>query len=159
MARAPSAHTVRNVADSSKPGARLEHARANAQVGEIMHPGVVFCVPQAPLRTVAQIMSQRRIHAVVVSDLDMPVWKHRWGVISDLDVVRAFESDVHRVTAAEIASEEPLTIGVEEPLEAAARIMAEHRVMHLVAVEGDSPRAVGVVSTLDVARVMAESRE
>ncbi len=124
-----------------------------------MHPGIVFCIPQAPVRTVAQIMAQRRIHAVVVSDLDMPVWKHRWGVISDLDLVRAFESDVHRVTAAEIASEEPLTVDVEEPLAVAARVMAEHRVMHLIAVEGDPARAVGVVSTLDLAEVMAEARE
>ncbi len=133
--------------------------RDEIQVGEIMHPGVIFCIPQAPLRTVAQIMAQRRIHAVVVSDLDMPVWKHRWGVISDLDLIRAFGSDVHRVTAAEIASEEPVTVDVEEPLAAAARVMAEHRVMHLIAVEGDPARAVGVVSTLDLAGVMAESRE
>lgn len=104
-------------------------------------------------------MAQRRIHAVVVSDLDMPVWKHKWGVISDLDLVRAFESDVHRVNAAEIASEEPVTIDVEEPLAVAARVMAEHRVMHLIAVEGDPARAVGVVSTLDLAGVMAESRQ
>jgi CBS domain-containing protein len=124
-----------------------------------MHPGVVFCIPQAPVRTVAQIMAQRRIHAVVVSDLDMPVWKHRWGVISDLDLVEAFGSDVHRVTAAEIASEEPVTVAVEEPLAVAARVMAEHRVMHLIVVEGDPARAVGVISTLDLAGVMAESRE
>ena len=39
----------------------------------------------------------------------------------------------------------------------AARVMAEHRVMHLIVVEGDPARAVGVISTLDLAGVMAES--
>ena len=81
------------------------------------------------------------------------------GVISDLDLVEAFGSDVHRVTAAEIAGEEPVTVAVEEPLAVAARVMAEHRVMHLIVVEGDPARAVGVISTLDLAGVMAESRE
>jgi crotonyl-CoA carboxylase/reductase len=123
-----------------------------------MHPGVIFCVPGASLRTVARIMSQRRVHAVVVSDLDMPVWKHKWGVITDLDLVRAFGSDVHRVAAAEIAQTEPTTVRADASLEDAARTMVDRGEMHLIVVEGDPPRAVGVLSTLDLAAVMAESR-
>jgi CBS domain-containing protein len=124
-----------------------------------MHPGIVFCIPETPLRTVAQIMAHRRLHAVVVSDLDMPVWKHKWGVISDLDLIRAFDRDVHRVTAAEIAVADPPTVEVGESLQRAARVMSERGVMHLIVVEGNGPRAVGVLSTLDLASVMAESRE
>lgn len=129
------------------------------RVGDVMHPGIVFCIPEAPLRTVAQIMAHRRIHAVVVSDLDMPVWKHKWGVISDLDLIGAFDRDVHRVTAAEIAVAEPATVEVGESLQRAARVMSERGVMHLIVVEPNGPRAVGVLSTLDLASVMAESRE
>jgi arabinose-5-phosphate isomerase len=123
-----------------------------------MHPGIVFCVPRASLRTVAQIMAQRRIHVVVVSDLDMPIWKRKWGVITDLDLIRAFERDVDAVTAAEIAAGEPATVGVKDSLERAAQVMSEHGVMHLIVVEEGDSRAVGVLSTLDLAAVMAESR-
>jgi CBS domain-containing protein len=130
----------------------------DARVAEVMHPGVVFCVPQASLRTVAQIMARRRMHAVVVSDLDMPVWKHRWGVITDLDLVRAFNADVQLVAAHEIATAEPATIGADDPLRDAARLMAERGETHLVVTEGDPPRAVGVLSALDLAAAMAEAR-
>ena len=135
-----------------------DEGRAQARVAEVMHPGVVFCVPQASLRTVAQIMAQRRIHAVVVSDLDMPVWKHRWGVITDLDLVRAFGADVHRLRADEVATAEPTTVRADDSLADAANVMAERGLMHLIVVEGDPPRAVGVLSTLDLAGVMAEAR-
>ncbi len=140
--------------DQHQPPPRLSDLR----VLDVMHPGIVFCVPEAPLRTVAQIMAQRRIHAVVVSGLDMPAWKHKWGVITDLDLVRAYESDVHRVRADEIARPKPATVQADEPLQRAAQIMAEHGVMHLIVVEGDPARAVGVLSALDLATVMAESR-
>lgn len=138
-------------------GRKRARRSTEMRVGDVMHPGVVFCVPQAPLRTVAQIMAQRRIHAVVVSDLDMPVWKHRWGVISDLDLIRAFERDVQRVTAAEIAVGEPVTVEAGESLQRAAQVMSERAVMHMIVVDGNGPRAVGVLSTLDLAAVMAES--
>ena len=140
-------------------GRKRARRSTEVRVGDVMHPGIVFCVPEAPLRTVAQIMAQRRIHAVVVSDLDMPVWKHKWGVISDLDLIRAFESDVHRVTAAEIAVADPATIDAGDPLQRAAQVMSERGAMHLIVVEGNGARAVGVLSTLDLAAVMAESRQ
>ncbi len=142
--------------DESGEG-RQARGSTETLVSDVMHPGIVFCVPQAPLRTVAQIMAQRRIHAVVVSDLDMPVWKRKWGVISDLDLVRAFESDAHGVTAAEIAVTDPPTVEAGEPLEHASQLMSERGVMHLIVVDGrDPPRAVGVLSALDLAEVMAQ---
>jgi CBS domain-containing protein len=128
------------------------------RVRDVMHPGVVFCVPQTPLRTVAQIVAQRRIHAVIVSDLDMPAWKYRWGVITDLDLIRAFGSDPLLTTADAVARSDPATIDASASLDQAARMMVEHATTHLIVVEGDPIRAVGVVSTLDLAAVMGESK-
>jgi crotonyl-CoA carboxylase/reductase len=128
-----------------------------ARVGDAMHPGVVFCTPETPLRTVARIMADRRIHAVVVSDLDMPVSKHRWGVVSDIDLLGAAQGDVGPRTAGEIARTVLRTISREDALADAARIMAEHGITHLVVVEADGSRAVGVLSSLDIAGALAAS--
>jgi CBS domain-containing protein len=129
------------------------------RVGDVMHPGVVFCIPQATLRTVAQIMADRAIHSVVVSDLDAPVSGRNWGVISDLDLLRAAGGDPASQTAGQIAMTELRTIGVDETLPRAAEIMSRHGATHLIVVEADGSRAVGVLSSLDLARALAASRD
>jgi CBS domain-containing protein len=42
----------------------------------------------------------------------------------------------------------------EEPLRRAAQVMAEHDVAHLVVVDSETSRPVGVISTLDVAKAV-----
>jgi CBS domain-containing protein len=46
-----------------------------------------------------------------------------------------------------------LTIGPDESLERATQLMAEHNVTHLVVVAGRDALPLGVLSSLDVARV------
>ncbi len=125
------------------------------RVGEAMHPGVIFCMPPTPLSTIARIMADRRMHSVVVSDLDMPIWTRRWGVVSDVDLLRAIERKSSSQTAGDIAQGEARTVGVDETLSSAAHVMWEHGVTHLVAVEDEGRRAVGVISSLDIAGVLA----
>jgi CBS domain-containing protein len=131
--------------------ARFEEVRA----GDVMHPGVVFCLPQASLATVARIMAERRVHSVVVSDLDTPVSKRNWGVVSDVDLLRAAAEGIEGQTAGQVAKTELRTIAVDETLPQAARIMAEHGVTHLIVVDADGSRAVGVLSSLDLAMALA----
>ena len=126
----------------------FEHAR----VRDAMHPGVVACAAETPLVTVAQIMAQRHIHSVVVSDLP----DGRWGVVSDLDLLGTVDSDVEALTAGEVAATEAPTVEAEETLERASQVMREHGVTHLIVVERG--RAIGVVSTLDVAGILAWGR-
>jgi CBS domain-containing protein len=129
------------------------------RVGDVMHPGVVFCTPQATLRTVAQIMADRAIHSVVVSDLDAPVSRRNWGVISDLDLLRAAGGDPASQTAGRIARTELRTVGADETLPRAAELMSRHGVTHLIVVDADGSRAVGVLSSLDLAHALAASRD
>jgi len=58
---------------------------------------------------------------------------------------------VKGATAAERAAPDPLTVGAEEPLARAARLMAEHRASHVLVLATGSGRPAGVLSTLDVA--------
>lgn len=127
----------------------------NARVRDAMHPGVVSCTPDTPLRTVAQIMAQRHIHSVVVTDLPEGA-AAGWGVVSDVDVLRAASGDLDLQTAGDVAGTELPTVSLQEELGRAAQLMAEHEVTHLIVVDRES--AVGVISSLDVAGILAWGR-
>lgn len=129
-----------------------------ARVSEAMHPGVVSCTPETPLRVVAQIMAQRHIHSVVVTDLPAGEAERHWGVVSDVDLLRASSGDLDTQTAREVAATELPTVAVEEALSRAAQMMAEHEVTHLMVVDDSGERAVGVISSLDIAGILAWGR-
>jgi CBS domain-containing protein len=100
-------------------------------------------------------MSERRIHSVVVNGTE----EHDvWGVVSDLDLARGVGGDLDRITAAEAAASEVLTIPPSATIEQAARLMAEHDTAHLIVALEVSGRPIGVISTLDVARGVANRR-
>jgi CBS domain-containing protein len=125
-------------------------------VGDVMHTGIVACAPQTDLATVARHMADERIHCVVVEGLTRT--RHGgeqlvWGLLSDLDLVRAAMSQLD-IAAGDVASTEVVAIGTDEPLDEAARLMVEHDLGHLIVVaSGGEP--VGVISTLDLARAIA----
>jgi CBS domain-containing protein len=129
-----------------------------ARVIDAMHPGVVSCTPETSLRVVAQIMAQRHIHSVVVTDLRRGATGRGWGVVSDVDLLRASSGDLDTQTAREIAATELPTVAVEETLPRAAQMMAEHEVTHLIVVDDGDDRAVGVLSSLDIAGTLAWGR-
>lgn len=118
-------------------------------VAEAMTRGVINCPPETPLRTVARMMATHRVHAVAVHH------EAGWGIVSDLDLVAAAGLDVDERTAGQAASSPAITIGNEESIERAAQMMAEHETSHLIVVDPTGGDPLGVVSTIDVARVIA----
>jgi CBS domain-containing protein len=135
------------------PKSRIAPSLDQLGVIDAMHPGVVTCPPETPIRDVAWMMSVYRIHAVVVYGELSDDTPELWGVVSDLDLVEAAAAgDVESRTAAEIAATPVLTVEPTDTLRRAAQMMAEHEVSHLVVVERASSRPLGVLSTLDVAR-------
>jgi CBS domain-containing protein len=62
------------------------------------------------------------------------------------------------VSAGEVATGDLPTIGVDEPLDSARELMVEHEVRHALVVDPRSGRPVGVLSTLDLAGVLAAGR-
>jgi CBS domain-containing protein len=118
------------------------------RVRDCMHHGVLSCGPGDPLRRVASIMANHRVHAVLVTEREggRPL-----GVISDLDVIGAAARGEDRCTAGEMTGGEPLTISSDATVRDAARLMSEREVSHLVVVDSASGYPAGVISTLDVA--------
>lgn len=136
-------------------------ALARATVGEAMHPGVLTCPPETPLKTVAQMMAVHRIHCVVVfaGSADDDPDGNVWGVVSDLDLVRAAAAqDIETLTAGGTARTPVVTVGAHDSLDEAARSMARHSITHLVVVEPERERPLGILSTLDVARTLVAQR-
>ena len=136
----------------------MNQALVTTRVAEAMHPGTITCPPETPLADVARMMAAYSIHCVVVlADVDEADFEGRlWGVVSDLDLVEAAATaDLEERTAGGTAASPLVTVPPDESLERAAQLMAENETAHLVVVDPASDRPVGVLSTLDVARVLA----
>jgi CBS domain-containing protein len=129
----------------------LDHVR----VSDAMHAGVVTCAADTPLRDVARMMAEHHIHCVAVPDIE-GTGALAWGIVSDLEVVGAAAAgSVEGRTAADIAASEALAVSDGDMLDRAVQLMSEHQVAHLVVVGAASGRPVGVLSTLDVAGLLA----
>jgi CBS domain-containing protein len=127
-------------------------------VRQAMHEGVLVCPVDTPLSAVAELMSTHNIHCMVVAD-DPEGAPSLWGIVSDLDLVAAATvRSLDEQSAGGSAATPALTIAPDESLRRAAQMMTEHAVAHLVVVEPTALRPVGVLSTLDVARVVGSRR-
>jgi CBS domain-containing protein len=125
-------------------------------VSDVMHEGFVGCAYETPLTVVARLMAQHRVHCVVgfgdVTEDDTSLW----GVVSDRDVVDALASGALPATAGSIAATEAVTVEPGDTLRHAAQLMRDHAVSHVLVVNRDSDRPVGILSTLDIAAVIGD---
>jgi predicted transcriptional regulator len=128
----------------SIPQTPLEHIR----VKDAMHTGILTTDPGTPLRVVARLMAEQRVHAVAVADPDHA--RRPYGIVTDLDVAAAAADEVE-MTASEAANQDVVTISASESLSWAARQMVENGVSHLVVVDPFSGHPSGIISTLDIA--------
>jgi CBS domain-containing protein len=127
---------------------RLAHVR----VHDAMHTGILTTDETTPLRVVARLMAEQRVHAIAVSD---PEYTRRpWGIVTALDVATAAAGDIDE-TAGEAAATEIVTVSSNESLDRAAQLMVEHGLSHLVVVDPATGHPSGILSTLDVAAVYA----
>lgn len=128
--------------------ARLAHSR----VQDVMHTGILTTDPSTPLRVVARLMAEQRVHAVAVADPDYA--RRPWAIVSALDVAAAAGLDADE-TAGEAAATEIVCVSTDDPLDAAARVMVEHGLSHVIVVDSAHGHPCGILSTLDVAAAYA----
>lgn len=126
---------------------------SGVRVRDCMHHGVFTCEAGDSLRDVAAIMANRRVHAVVVTTRNDT---RTVGVVSDLDVVAGLVAGVE-CTAAQAAATEALTVPTDQTVLGAAQLMNEHAVSHVVVVDAAEGNPVGVLSSLDIAGIYADS--
>src|SRR4051794_36550628 len=95
----------------------LEHAH----VGDVMRPGIITCAPQTDLVSVARLMTEQHIHAVVVSGIESVPGGERltWGLVTALDLVASAMPGFEGAEAADLASTEIVMVEENESLERA----------------------------------------
>jgi CBS domain-containing protein len=123
----------------------------DVRVADAMHSGVVTCAPGASLQAVARTMAAHRIHAVVVP-LEDP---EAWGLVTDLDLIAAAYAG-SEATAGELASRPRLYVTPSDDVGRVAGLLRQDRLHHLIVVDDRGAHPVGIISTLDVADVLAE---
>lgn len=118
------------------------------RVQDVMHTGILTTDPETPLRVVARLMAEQRVHAVAVADPDQV--QRPLGFITDLDVAAA-AADEADATADQAARHDVITISAADALSWAARQMVERGASHLLVIDPHTGHPSGILSTLDVA--------
>jgi CBS domain-containing protein len=129
----------------------------HATVGDAMHPGILSCAADATLTEVARTMSTHHVHCIVVKGTaeDEAGGSPVWGIISDLDLLRACMRPDAPDTVAALARKPVVRLETSAALRDAAELMLTKQTSHIVAVNPETNRPVGILSTLDIAGVFA----
>ena len=131
---------------------------AGITVRDAMQLGLFHCRPDGDLRTLARTMAERSIHCLVVGGIRRTEHggeRLTYGIASDLDLMRGLSEPAGARIASDVATTELIAVMPDETLEAAARLMVEHGTAHLIVASPQTGLPVGIVSTLDIARVVA----
>ena len=130
-------------------------------VRDLMHPGVFTCQPDASLGQVAVLLTQHKVHALIVIDREgRPI-----GIISDYDLLAGewlsvddeSLSTMRKMTAQDLMSYPVDTIDVNMPTKEAVHTLIEKDVNRLLVTEDNKP--VGVISTTDFVVSIAKEEE
>lgn len=148
---------------------------AKRRVAELMNPDVVCARPEMSLADVAKLLALRGVSGAPVVDEQGRIL----GVVSQSDLVRASERvpaeesgrfysddpdyrdlaalpvDVSDTPVAEVMSKRVHTVSRDTSAAVAANTMRERRIHRLVVT--DRTRVVGVITSLDLLRVVEES--
>lgn len=126
------------------------------KVADAMHRGIVACEPDATLVEVARIMADHRVHCLAVIGVSHEAPPcGMWSIITDRDLLRASVRPGLATSARSLARQPLVSVTEQTLLSDAGELMLEHGVSHLIVVQPGTERPVGVLSTLDVAAVMA----
>lgn len=122
-------------------------------MADAMRYGIFSCSADTSLRDAARTMSLHHVHAIVVTD---PADGSLWGMLSDSALLSALlDLDGEERSLRDVADRDLSTISSSEPLTAAAELMRDRGIAHLVVRDAQSGRPAGMLSTLDVAGILA----
>ncbi len=131
------------------------------EVRELMHDGALTCAADESLKTVAQLLLDKKIHAAVVVDHN----GHALGVVSQTDLVLARQGRapeaLHKMTARDVMSPNLVSCKPSTPISEAVTTMTRLRIHRLVVLEQQEGKSVplGIVSMTDIVRSMMEKAD
>ncbi len=127
-------------------GVNLVVYMANKCVADLMSKNLLICKPAVSVRTAAQLMSQRRVSSIVITESGLSPL----GILTDNDLrVKVLAAGLSpEVLVAEIMSRPVHTVSSKAYAFDALLSMSQHGVRLLVAIESD--RMVGIISEHDL---------
>jgi CBS domain-containing protein len=135
-------------------GSYLTPSFEHARVADAMRTGVISCPPDTSMEDVARIMASNRVHAVVITGL---AGGAPWRIVSDRDLLGVAPEARDRL-AGSCAVDDPLMVKPSDRLADAVALMRERDLTHLVVGDPGSGHPIGILSTLDVAGIVAWGR-
>jgi CBS domain-containing protein len=123
------------------------------KVREVMTDRPRCITPDTPVSEAARLMKSDDIGSLPILEGEKLT-----GIVTDRDIVVqavAEEKDPRGMPVREVASREVVTIGPEEDLSEALKLMASYQVRRIPVVDEDN-RLVGIVAQADVAREVKE---
>jgi len=128
---------------------RLEHAR----VADAMRHGVLSCPADASLREAARTMSTQHVHMILATD---PADGSPLGTLSDGQLLTVLlDRRGEDPTLGEVVDRDIDTISSADQLVVAGEQMRSKGTSHLLVRDAQSGRPAGVLSTLDIAGILA----
>ena len=119
------------------------------KVREVMTDRPRCVTPETPISEAARLMKSDDVGSLPILEGERLA-----GIVTDRDIVLqavAEEKDPRGMPVREVASRELVTIGPEEDLSEALKLMASHQVRRIPVVDEDS-KLVGIVAQADIAR-------
>jgi CBS domain-containing protein len=137
------------------PPAATHPELAGQRVADVMHPGVLTCHSGSTLRDVARTMTAHGVHTVAIWGDEGEDSIGFRGTVSDLDLLAAVMRGEPLASPALVAARTDVhTVRKSAPLSEGARLMVDERTSHVVVLDDERDRIVGVLSALDVARAL-----
>lgn len=138
-------------------GSYLMPSLEHATVADAMHPGIVSCPADTPITEVARLMAGHHVHCIAVIGIGSGAHGESlvWGIISDVDLVRSGIRTSTEEIAGAIALEPIITVEPTTSLREAGELMLTHDASHVIVVDGSTQRPKGILSTLDIAGILA----
>lgn len=126
-------------------GDKARYPQPSDSVRLFVSDDLISIEPDASLHQVAQRLTAESMGALVVTDGEKIA-----GIISERDVVSAVASgkDLDATTAAEVGTRRVVRCTPDTTIEAAAQLMMQHCVRHLLVEDGNGP--IGMVSARDL---------
>ena len=127
-------------------------------IQDLMHRGLLTCLPGTPLGEVAAMLNEQQVHALVVAEQkDQPL-----GIISDFDLLAGEWLSVdeeslntmRKLTARDLMTSPIETVDIGTSIHDAAKRLAEKEIHRMLVTEGDQP--VGIISISDFVAGIAE---
>jgi CBS domain-containing protein len=127
------------------------------RVADAMHRGVVSCGRGSTASEIAQQMVSAGVHCVAVLS-PSPEPDHPpliWGIVTDLNLLRALAEGDPGASAETLAGGQVIRVRPTQTLSEAADVMVRSGAHHLVVIDPDDRQPIGVLSTTDIASLLA----